>query len=709
MNRRITAGITAFIISFSVLTTVQAAEDVPVLDKKITERLMDENKDGKKDFTDLTLSRSLYFDLKEIDDISFLKYADACEYLSLVNGSITDFSVLKEMKSIVSVQMNKITPENLSFLENQNIRYFNARDTHLSIEERLKYLRAEDITIPAGMVSVFSLYPINMFEGKLVIKNTDIAAFNEAGTDSEWDYMSGILYAKKAGETECSLIVDDTTVKTFRIKVTEPNYVTLTAVPDKVKTLSMENYYYNHKFTTFFHNSDGSLWTYESGEYKLFGTDVKEYRCADSSDGRVIYSLTNDGKIFIDGKPVIGITKPVKSIYCDKHGVYGMTENNDLWYTLYENGDMNTRLVCSSCSFFDENTGYFYGKDLNCFQVDFFKSQNTGKYTFQLKGIGKYEIKKVVAVSDKLEYMIDKNGVVYKITKGSSLPSVLQISKGASDIWISCPESEYSDGYVPSEYILPAFADADGRKYLIKNDNSTPEIKDPDKYCYFDTKSEIFKPAEREVNYLNYEYRDFKPSLFSDKLLDNDFSSIIVRKDKDKSAYISFCGYYLSAKNIENVCGADTDGEDYIIHILTGNGAVYEYYIAGHKFTLREFGTSSQPPAVVPSVTAVPEKTPSATPPATATPGKTPSAAPSAAATPDKTPSAAPSATSVPDKTPSAAPSAKPVYTAANYVSAVAYMNGTETASSSELDINKDGKINILDIILLKELVLKTK
>ena len=120
--KRIAALTMALTVSVSAMFSEVYAEENTVLDEKVIEQIYDENNDNTKDIKDLAMAANLSLDLKDIDDISFLKYAVSCKYLHLSNSTLTDFSVIKEMKNLVYVSMNNISPANLSFLENAHIK-----------------------------------------------------------------------------------------------------------------------------------------------------------------------------------------------------------------------------------------------------------------------------------------------------------------------------------------------------------------------------------------------------------------------------------------------------------------------------------------------------------------------------------------------------------------------------------------------------------
>ena len=217
--KRIAALTMALTVSVSAMFSEVYAEENTVLDEKVIEQIYDENNDNTKDIKDLAMAANLSLDLKDIDDISFLKYAVSCKYLHLSNSTLTDFSVIKEMKNLVYVSMNNISPANLSFLENAHIKRCSLGGADISDEEKLRYVHAEDYIIPEGQLSSIGMYPAGLFEGEIIIKDTDIIGFGEYGDSENSTGMEGIVSAKKQGETEYSLVVDGKNLKTGRIKV----------------------------------------------------------------------------------------------------------------------------------------------------------------------------------------------------------------------------------------------------------------------------------------------------------------------------------------------------------------------------------------------------------------------------------------------------------------------------------------------------------
>ena len=104
--KRTAAALAAFSVCFSSVPNTMYAADSIKLDKYSAGQLSDLNGDGKQDSGDLAIAERLSLDLTKVSDISYLKYADSCESISFENGSITDFSVLKEMKNLITVSFS---------------------------------------------------------------------------------------------------------------------------------------------------------------------------------------------------------------------------------------------------------------------------------------------------------------------------------------------------------------------------------------------------------------------------------------------------------------------------------------------------------------------------------------------------------------------------------------------------------------------------
>lgn len=615
------------------------ADETVALDEKVIEQIYDENDDGVKDINDIASARHLSLNLTDIDDISFLRYAVSCRYLNLSNSSLTDFSVLKEMKSLNDVSMNKIKTPDLSFLENTGIQRCRINGSDITDEEKQKYIRAEDYTIPEGQLSVIGMYPDGLFEEcELVIKDPDIISFGEYGVSESTDGMEGIVVAGKQGETEYSLVADGKIIKTGRIKVIPQLIQDFPLEENIIKTEKIEGIYCNEKNYFAITNSDHSLWLYDGKEYTKAADNVREYDSSYSSYGNPFFILFNDGRMTINDEPVFEDDTKVSSMYCSYTGAYVTTENNELWYVEYVNDRMEKYLISEDCVMFNKRSGIFMSSDSNCYYIEL-KTSKGSVYSIKNIELGKYDASKIVYGSYRVSYILDNAGTLFQVERQDyGAPSVTVFDEDVTDIGILSaldPESSLAFVYCPA-YIK------NNSMYKIYNKKSEL-VEEADKYFLADEDSTYgssgYNSSDR-VHFIPYDSYSSVPARFADKYIDSDFTHMFSRRDENKTEYISFCGYYGAITNSEFSYGSVTDGDDYIILVIRSDGSLWEYYVAQQKFVRKNFG--KQDNAEVPE------------------------------------------------------------YTASDLLNLISYMYGKDTKSPENADINEDGIINIADVVLLK-------
>lgn len=644
--KRIAALTMALTVSVSAMFSEVYAEENTVLDDKVIEQIYDENNDNTKDIKDLAMAANLSLDLKDIDDISFLKYAVSCRYLHLSNSTLTDFSVIKEMKNLVYVSMNNISPANLSFLENTHIKRCSLGGADISDEEKLRYVHAEDYIIPEGQLSSIGMYPAGLFEGEIIIKDTDIIGFGEYGDSENSTGMEGIVSAKKQGETEYSLVVDGKNLKTGRIKVIPQEIQDFPLEENIIKTEEITNVYHNEEQYTAIKNSDDSLWLFDGSEYIKRAENVKKYESHYSSYGNPFYILFNDGRMTINDEPVFDDKTKVATMDSSYTGAYVTTENNELWYVEYIDGKMKKHLISEDCIMFNSRSKIFVSSDSNCYYIN---TKTSGGSVYSIKNIelGQYDVSKIIYATYRVSYILDKHGVLRKAEYSSSdVVNVTVFDKNVTDIGIlSLNENE--DEYISFSY-CPAYYDKDGNMYKINNNKATL-VEEPEKFCLKsedETYGKSWYDYSRSINFIPFDSYSSIPERFKEIYIDSDYTHMFSRRSENKTEYISFCGYYGAITNSCFSYGSESDGDDYIVLVVRTDGSLWEYYVAQQKFVRKDFGMQTE--------------------------------------------------------------FQTPEYTAADIVNLIKYMQGILEEIPENADVNEDGIFNILDIIQIKNYVLKS-
>lgn len=512
-------------------------------------------------------------------------------------------------------------------------------------ESIISKLNTEDIVVPAGHLSEINLYPEKAIDCKLVIQNSDIAAFGSNGDSVSVDSFSGCFYAKEPGETECTVYIDGEEAANIRITVVPTEFQTLELAESTVKTVSALRIVNNMDYASLIYNSDGNLWLYQDGVYELIAENVDKYKYYEDGKADVFYTVSKDGKLFVNGEEILMIFDKVSEIYVNRYGVYSLTEKNELWFTGYENGQTKTVQLTDECVFFDLNAEFYSTSDNNCFHVEHIKDEKTGKYSVLKYGFGKHIIKETA----RFNYLLDTDGVLWYVTSnGTSGSKAAVIAEGVADIGEVYLKNEYNNGAFTSltNLVTPGFIDENGTMFRILAGKIT-QVEEQEKYELRD--ETIFSGTiyETEPDYLVYNNYDKIPELFEDKLVPNKYKTMNARMDENGNTFFSFCGYYTAVSDTEKICGAFADGRDYIVLIIRSDGSLWEYHIAQNKFVRKNFGEI------------IPEKSHD--------------------------------------------------FTAESFIKIIKYMNGEDDETPAECDINEDGVVNITDVVLLKNLILNNR
>ena len=110
------------------MTVVAEGDAVPVaVDEAVYAQLLenkwscDDDRDGVITEAELAAATSLNVDLTGIEDLSWLSLLPSCRYLSLKNGTITDYSALKDMPALRSLDLDALPIEDISFLKDLDL------------------------------------------------------------------------------------------------------------------------------------------------------------------------------------------------------------------------------------------------------------------------------------------------------------------------------------------------------------------------------------------------------------------------------------------------------------------------------------------------------------------------------------------------------------------------------------------------------------
>lgn len=415
----------------------------------------DWNSDGIIEKSELERLPGLDLDLEGIKDISWLSMLTGCRYITFKGGTLTDFSVLKEMPKLREVSFDSVPLTDISFVKDIELFgcYLKNMD-QITTEQRIKAARCPDLNIERGYSDIFGVYPIGLFgDSRISFKLDDDDLVDLLDRTYDNYHVQCGMYGKKEGTTKCHVFLDDEEKLSCNITVSPMDRITPELNDVKTEPSVYSSLYYgNHNVVI----DNGVLYGIRGDQYykaadnvKLFSTTYKK-----NADGDYVYIdlvLQNDGTLFLNNKAVEGIKFDTLANGC------AVTADGTL-YSIYPDDEEpvivkageNYRSLIETDRFYISESGemIWYNIDYDTYGKLNVRSQKTG----------------IVNPSKHIfSYFLDEKGVLWKVSGYSYFSK----SKIASDV-IDLGYYLTSEGYTDTVYIT-----SDNKAYLAYNKKET--------------------------------------------------------------------------------------------------------------------------------------------------------------------------------------------------------------------------------------------
>lgn len=295
------------------LTSITAFAETPApvdIDAQAYAALMkkyvDRDDDGVIDESELEGITSLSLDLEGINDISWMSRLKNCHYLTLEGGTLTDFSVLKQMPKLRGVRLKSVPLTDISFVKDMNLFEFELEDVdQISLEQRLEVIKVNDLNIECGFADKLSIYPFGIFlDHNLTYKfdDEDIASIAR----SSWHDAQVDVYGKKVGATTCHIYLDGEEIRSCNVAVSPLNYFSPPLNSKSKNTHSYNSFYYGDRYAVI---EDGTLYGINGGQYNKYFDDVKYISTTHEQNAKNDYIsidlvLKNDGTLILNDKVI---------------------------------------------------------------------------------------------------------------------------------------------------------------------------------------------------------------------------------------------------------------------------------------------------------------------------------------------------------------------------------------------------------------------
>ena len=480
--------------------TAYAESPVPVdVDPVVYEKLLattwicDPNQDGIVTEEELRSTDRLTIDMDGVTDLSWLKYLDNCELLSLKGGTITDYSALKELPKLEDLQMRAVPVTDISFAKDMNLENFSLNDMEqITLEQRMEIARwEEEVTIEAGFMGDVGVKPRNIlgdnFKCYMSADDKSVArSLNVSGIMNQF-------YAVAPGETTFRVYMpDNTEVISGKIIVTETNLTKLPLEEGTCTAIRDTSFYYD---TTYVALQNGTLYSFNGSEVSICEENVKAYDSGYRIPPDRIYQyfdavVKTDGTLLLNKKLVPDMTDCV-----DIQNECIITKDGGL-YGIYPDGKNLTLIkIAEDFKEFAHNGKDFYINQNGEVIAYFVKyDENDKPYAVtQSTGI-------MNPVSMHGNFFVDENHVLWQ--------AWLDVSKNFGIRQLAESAVEVND-YLTENGTEYAYLTEDGRYLTVfDQDEITPLPDGPERYGYLDKgRFYIYQYKDEEqgkTGYLNW-------------------------------------------------------------------------------------------------------------------------------------------------------------------------------------------------------------
>ncbi len=459
------------------LADLAAAAEAPVpadIDPIVYERILstgqyaDPNMDGVMTEAELRATDRLTIDMDGVQDLSWLRYMESCKLLSLHGGTITDYSPVKDMPALKTLQMYSVPVTDISFAEGMDLEEFRIIDMpQISLDQRRAIAHWDaDLTVEQGFAEIFRVTPSGIFgdplECSLVIDDISVARIVNGHHASMFDGAN--IFGVAPGTTSYQLLDSEgQEVYTGTITVAPS---TPYDPPLGEGTCTSERYSSNYYGGTVVLR-EGKLYGFSGQAPTVLEEDVKAYASGYRyTSTRGIYRyfdavVKNDGTLLLNKAPVPGIDA------ADIQNECVITKDGAL-YGLYPNGREIKPVKIA-----DDFAAFSYTED------DFYINKNgevigyAVTLTDDVPSVTLYPTGIMGPTSMHYNLFVDKDGVLWHTSLRYGELQSIKVAEGVKEVGYWSTEGKHAEEYL--------YLAADGQYHTVYGDDQvmTPVPDDP--------------------------------------------------------------------------------------------------------------------------------------------------------------------------------------------------------------------------------------
>ncbi len=611
---------------------------------------------------------ALLCDVKQVDYIQLTDstFAESSEkidhihHIDIFNTEDFDLNTLKPFTNLMKISTSGTTVKNLDALKELDLKRLYI-DEKIDSSEVVKYIKASDYELPAGFLSPLAVRPAGAIKGRFTVTDPEIIQFtnysvNEFADDADEDYYN-FIYSEKAGETEYRYSDQDgNQICAGKIMVIENKPVDEPLDTENKRTFRIITDQSSdqrgiHESWAYILFDDGSMYTYNKdgkGELRLADENVSEIK-NDSYGNQIV--LYKDGTLKINGDTITENFKVVTAsewlnyLLCSDgviRTVNGVTGNG---YKVEEIMS-DVKAMCSS------NPDLIQTKDGKTALI--YSETTNGKKEYKLFNLN-LEINPVSCIKAK---SVVTNGGGFLFRGGT-----FYVTDDKNDLYMIKAEAKTSTKEITKTVGRGLIAsDITGCGYLYLRGKGTSQkadvaYTDKDGKAYSCTTEGKEIKAENGFDLFDNEQYDYEKKdtryLFTDNTTaagttvvnDDSVLGISLRTD-DGTENFTCLDRFASFTYVKECNGTFFDGSDYNILITREDNTLWKYSIEAGTFTRIDKDLTAPEPL-------------------------------------------------------------GPRYSAADLVTMMRYLCGLDDGTGSDwLDLNGDGKVNILDFIHMKKEIL---
>ncbi len=598
---------------------------------------------------------------------------DHINHIDIFNTEDFDLNSLKPFTNLLKVSTSGTTVKNLEALKELDLKRLYI-DDKVDGTEVSKYIKASDYELPEGFLCPLAVRPAGAIKGKFTVTDPEIVQFtnysvNTFSDDADEDYYN-FIYAEKAGETEYQYSdKDGNQICAGKIKITENKPVDEpldTEINRTFRIITVEDSDQRgiQDAWAYILFDDGIVYTYnKEGKCELSLVDENVSDMKNDSYGNHIV-LYKDGTLKINGDT---ITKDFKVVTASEWFDYILCSDGIIrsvngvvggGYTIDEIMS-GVKAMCPSkpdliqtkegktALIYSEKTGD--KKEYKLFELN-----------LNINPVKCVEGQSVVTNGGGFLfrggtfYVTDDKNDLYMI-KAEAKTSSKEITKSVGRALIASDVAGcgylYRRGEGTNQKADIAYTDKEGKAYSCTNQGE--EIKTENGFDIFDNKQYDYET--RDTHYL---FTENTTAAGTTVVNDDSVLGISLRTDEGTENFTCL-DRFASFTHVKETEGTFFDGSDYTILITREDNSLWKYSIEAGTFTRidKELKASSGP--------------------------------------------------SVPPSTPPYVPVKK--YGAKDMVSMMQYIFGAENAVQEKwMDFDSNGKVNIIDLLLLKKEILRS-